>query len=86
MPRRLAYVFPEPAGGPLVVYLMHVPDGTPVVLRDSAALIWGVAADGEPDVVDAVAQLVGRPADEIAPDTRNYLADLVARGLLEEDT
>ena len=84
IPPRLAHVVPD--GGdrlPSAVFLMRLPDGPPVVLHDSAAWIWLVAADGEPDVAAAVAELVGRPAAEMADEVNHFLDDLVGRGLIE---
>lgn len=83
VPERLAWVIPERRDDePLVVYLMPLPDGPPLVLRESAGLIWALAADGEADVPAAVAELVGRTLAEVGPTTEAFLADLVARGLL----
>jgi len=86
VPPRLGYVVPDaPEGGPLVAFVMPLPDGPAVVLRNSAALIWALAADGEADVPAAVAEMVGRSLEEVGPATRDYLVDLVAQGLLEEE-
>lgn len=66
-----------------VLFLMPLPDGPPLVLRGSAALIWLVAADGEQDVPGAVARSVGRARADIADDVEHYLDELLDRGLLE---
>lgn len=80
VPARVAFVVPE-SGGPHV-FLMHLPDGPPLVLTDSAAVIWLLAADGEVDVAQAVSEVVGRSRQEVAVEVDAYLAGLVARGLL----
>jgi hypothetical protein len=86
VPARLAYVVVDDAeSDPVTVYLMDLPDGPPLALRDSAALIWLVAAEGSREVAELVAQGVGRPVEEIAGEVGKYLADLVSRGLLELD-
>ncbi len=59
------------------------PTDRPWCCTDSAAWIWLVAADGEPDVAAAVAELVGRPAAEMADEVNDFLDDLVGRGLIE---
>lgn len=64
---------------------MRLPDGLPIVLDDSAAWIWLLAADGEEDVVSAIGELVGRDAQEIAADVTSFLKELVAQGLLKID-
>lgn len=84
VPSRLAYVVEQRDGGDTSVYLLHLPDGEPLSLRGSAALIWLLAADGEPDVPAAVAASVEHPDAEVEAATRAYLAYLVGAGLLEE--
>ncbi len=84
LPKRLGYVVVDDAqSDPVTVYLMDLPDGPPLVLRDSAALIWLVAAEGDSDVAGVLAEAVGRPVGEIVGEVDEYLADLVARGLLQ---
>ncbi|AXG14072.1 PqqD family protein [Intrasporangium calvum] len=65
------------------LYLMRLPDGPPVRLGGTAAVIWLVASAGEEDVVEAVARLVERDPVDIEPDVMTYLDLLVADGLLE---
>lgn len=85
-PPRLAYVISEASPDhPLVVYLMTLPDGRPRVLDGPAAIIWVVAAQGEPDVPDVVATILSAPVEEVAPSTRDFLDYLVAEGLLLAD-
>ena len=85
IPERLAHVVPDGEPDPPDnVFLMQLPDGTPQVLQNSAAWIWLLAAEGEPDVAAAVAPLVGRARQEVAADVEAFLADLVSRGLLDE--
>ena len=84
IPRRLAHVVPGDQPDPAdTVFLMKLPDGVPVILRDSAAWIWLLAADGEGDVAGAVKDLVGLDRDDIGDDVEDFLVDLVDRGLLE---
>lgn len=86
VPRGVAHVVPDDEPDPPTkVFLMHLPDGPPVVLNDSAALIWLVAAEGEEDVAGAIGELVGRDAHEISADVTTFLRDLVAQGFLETD-
>ena len=66
------------------LYLTVVPEGRTVLLKDTARLIWLVAADGGEDVVAEVADIVGRPPAEIEGDVQQFLADVRARGLLVE--
>jgi len=84
IPPRLGYVVNEPTGADptLRVFLMHLPDGEPLALVGSAALIWALAADGEPDGPAALAELLSVPVDEIEDATRAYLDTLVVQALL----
>lgn len=85
IPKGVAYVVPDGEPDPPgIVFLMQLPDGLPQVLQSSAAWIWLLAAEGEPDVADAVADLAGRARQEVAADVERFLAELVGRGLLEE--
>ncbi len=84
-PPRLAYVAPDPVDGDAqCVYLMPLPDGPPVLLEGSAAVIWLVAVRGVEDVCGAVAARMGAAPGEIADDVGAYLQVLVGRGLLGE--
>ncbi|GAA6524419.1 hypothetical protein [Intrasporangium sp. DVR] len=91
VPRRVAYVMhgeppegsPQPSPENPELYLMRLPDGPPVMLSGTAAVIWLVASAGEEDVVDGVARLVAREPVEIEPDVLRYLDLLVVDGLLE---
>lgn len=68
------------------VYLMVLPDGEPLVLTGTAALIWILAAEGE-DVAPALRAVITDPPPDLEETTTRYLADLVARHLLvAEDT
>jgi hypothetical protein len=84
VPSRVAQVLVgEDPAIPEVVYLMLLPDGEPAVLRDSAAVIWSVAATGEDDVSAAVAARVDVPLVRVAPDVERFLDELVSLGLIE---
>jgi len=63
------------------LYLTVVPDGKTVLLKDTARLIWLIAAEGG-DVLAEVAALVGEPPEAIEADVHRFLADLTGRGLL----
>jgi hypothetical protein len=87
IPRRLAHVVPDGEPDPAdTVFLMPLPDGVPVVLRDTAAWIWLLAAHGEGDVAGAIEDLVGVDRGDIADDVTDYLVELVETGLLDVDT
>lgn len=81
VPPRLAFVVPEEAPS-AQVFLMQMPDGSPLLLTDTAAAIWILAADGEIDVPGAVGEAIGLDRESVADDVENYLADLMGRGLL----
>ncbi len=84
VPSRVAQVLVgEDPATPEVVYLMLLPDGEPAVLRDSAAVVWSVAATGEDDVSAAVAARVEVPLARVAPDVERFLDELVSLGLIE---
>lgn len=84
-PPRLAYVGSDSIDSDeQSVYLMPLPDGPPVILQGSAAVIWLAAARGAPDVHDAVADQLGLEAAEIAGDVGAYLEVLLDQSLLEE--
>ena len=84
IPPRLAHVVVDDArSDPVTVFLMQLPDGPPLVLHDSAALIWLVAAEASSDVPGLVAEAVGLPAEDVSGEVDDYLRDLVDRGLLE---
>lgn len=82
IPSGLAWVADQvDENGAPALYLMHVPDGEPLVLTGIAAVIWLFAAQGD-DVVAELAEVVGDPPPDLAETTAAYLDDLVSRGLL----
>ncbi len=82
VPGNVAWVDGEDFGMAEELYLTIVPDGRTVLLKDTARLIWHVAADGAVNVADEVAELVSMPVSEIEADVASFLEDLTARGLL----
>lgn len=84
IPHRLGWVVVPPQGDePVAAYVMPMPDGDPHALLGSAALIWTLAADGEPDVAASLAHLLDTPVGELRGHVEDYLGELVASGLLE---
>lgn len=84
IPARLGHVTLPPAEGrPVSVYLMQLPDGDALALQETSALIWSIAAEGEPDVPGALAELLDVPVEAIAEETRAHLGFLVSQGLLD---
>jgi len=81
VPDNIAWVDGADVGLADELYLTVVPDGHTVLLKDTARLIWHVAAEGG-NVLEDVAKLVSMPSDAIADDVNSFLTDLVARGLL----
>lgn len=85
IPPRLAYVVHEDhPSGTVTLYLMPLPDGAPLQLRDSSGWIWLLAAEGA-EIAESLAEIVERPVEEIRPDIEEFLAQLVGRGLLLQD-
>ena len=82
VPSNVAWVDGADFGMAEELYLTIVPDGRTVLLKDTARLIWHVAADGAVNVADEVAELVSMPVSEIEADVAVFLEDLTARGLL----
>lgn len=82
VPERVAHVVRH-EDGELQVFLMRLPDGPPVVLEGTGAMIWLHAVDGADDVATAVADLVGERRDVIEGDVEAYLVKLVETGLLD---
>lgn len=80
VPRDIAWAIDENHGDP-VLYLMRVPDGTPLALTGTAGLIWLLAIE-EDDVVGALNEVICDPPADLDQITRAYLDDLTSRGLL----
>ena len=65
-------------------YVARLPEGPPMVLTDSAALIWAhvLAGGSVSDIAGRVADAVGIPAADIIGDVETFLDELVAHGVL----
>lgn len=70
--------------GFLLFALALVPDGTPIVLQGSAAVIWRCAEDGMPvsELVAAVADCYEVDPEEIRSTVTSFLDQLCAAGFL----
>ena len=70
-----------------VVCVARVPGGQPLVLNDSAAVIWREALrTPETEVVDAVASATGQDPDTVRADVLDFMSSLVTRGFLIRET
>jgi hypothetical protein len=67
-----------------VVYATTLPDGPPVVLRETARLIFTAAAAGGTleEIVDRVAEDSGADLEDLRDDVESFVAQLVTLGLL----
>lgn len=67
-----------------VVYAARLPDGPPLTLPGSAAIIFTAATDGGTleDILTRVVDVAGLPADEVRDDVTAFLAQLVDLGLV----
>lgn len=86
VPNRLGFVYgTEQTASAGAIYLMPLPDGVPVVLTGTAALIWETAVTDE-SVTDgkglAEVLTAGRATEQIVSDTTDFLDQLVSAGLL----
>lgn len=65
----------------------RVPDGPPVALHGSSAVIWTSALGGgdDEDVIGRVVAATGQDRSRVAGQVTEFLHDLVARGLLALD-
>ena len=70
----------------LAVFVMHLPDGPPMVLRAMAGWLWLLAVDGERDLVEEVATATASDPEVIGPEIAAFLEALVRDGLLEPTT
>ena len=64
-----------------IVYVAALPDGPPLVLEGSGALVWRALLGGGTvdEVVTRVAEAAGESAAAVAPAVTRFLDDLVAR-------
>jgi len=83
VPDNIAWVDGADFGLTEELYLTKVPEGTTVLLKDTARLIWLVAIEGG-DALTEVAELVNQEPQVIEPDVTAFLVDLTSRGLLEQ--
>lgn len=65
-------------------YVARLPEGPPMVLTDSAALIWEQVQMGDraSDIAGRVADAAGVPVEDIIDDVESFLDELVAHGVL----
>lgn len=88
VPRRVAHLVTESdvadsGSDALRVSLLSLPDGVPLALTETAALIWVIAAEGSENVVEDVARNAHQPVEAVRNDVEAFLRDLVGRRLLE---
>jgi hypothetical protein len=88
----VAWVLVEPASHALAqaeprAVVARVPDGPPVALHGSSAVIWTYAVDGgaTEDVISRVVEVTGEDRDRVAAQVAAFLDDLVHRELLSRD-
>lgn len=65
----------------------RVPDGPPVALHGSSAVVWRCAlgGGGTEDVVSCVVEATGEARETVVAPVEQFLGDLVSRGLLVLD-
>jgi hypothetical protein len=73
---------PEPAA-----VAARVPDGPPVALNGSSAVVWRCALGGgsTEDVVARVVEATGQDRETVTAPVQRFLQDLLGRGLLVRD-
>ncbi len=82
--RVAAVVLPPSDERPVTAYLLHLPDGEPMMLTETAALIWVLASEGDADVAASMADLVGEPVEDIRDAVEEHLVSLLRQGFLED--
>ncbi len=67
-----------------IVYVAALPDGPPLVLEGSGALVWRALLDGGTveQVVARAAEAAGESAAAVGPAVTRFLDDLVRAGVL----
>lgn len=85
VPAHVAWVQCDAPGEDAGVYAVDVGDGTPVVLKGTAELIWLVAAEGG-DLPDDVDGPEGSDPATVRAEVVAFADRLVSLGLLEEDS
>lgn len=70
------------------VYAARLPDGPPLVLDGSGAVVWAALVDGGTleDVVARVAAATGESAQVVAADVEGFVDGLLAAGVLDATT
>jgi hypothetical protein len=74
----------DPAGTEPRAVVARVPDGPPVALHASSAVVWMCALDGgdAEQVISRVVEATGEDRGRVASQVTAFLDDLVDRGLL----
>jgi Coenzyme PQQ synthesis protein D (PqqD) len=74
----------QESDGSVVVYATTLPDGPPIVLRDTGGVIFTAAAEGGSleSILGRVAELAGADPDDIRGDVTAFVDELVRLGLL----
>jgi hypothetical protein len=70
------------------VYVARLPEGPPLVLDGSGAVVWTALLDGGTldDVVARVAEATGESAPVVAAGVEGFVEGLLAAGVLEATT
>lgn len=71
-----------------IVYAAHLPDGPPLVLDGSGAVVWAALVEGGTleDLVARVAAATGESAQVVAAGVEGFVDGLLAAGVLDATT